>query len=155
MTIMSRPIAYTNADKFVLGRDETFKLWFAPKQRIETSYAIFETDGKLTGKRGFLWSANFPAINTNDTKPASLCHDLIYQLIKDGYLPRDPYKNLADEAMRQILLECGVVDFRAYAWYKAVQAGGDNALDTPKPSLMYAPSEPIKEVGWQAKKLMT
>ena len=152
---MNRPIAYTNADKFVLGRDETFQLWFAPKERIETSYAIFETDGKLTGKRGFLWSANFPAINTNDTKPASLCHDLIYNLIADGLLPRRPFKDLADEALRRILIECGVVEFRAYGWYEAVQIGGDNALDTPKPSLMYAPTEKLREVGWQAKELLS
>lgn len=154
MTILNRQIAYTNADKFVLGRDETFNLWFAPKQKIETSYGIFETNGKLTAKRGYLWSANFPAINTEDTRPASLVHDLIYDLIKDGLLPREPFKDLADKAMMEILIECKVPDFRAWAWYRAVQAGGDSALDSPRPKLKYAPPEFTPQAGWQVKDLL-
>jgi hypothetical protein len=139
MTIMRRQIAYTKADKFVLGRNEWFDLDFAPMYEVESSYVKFTIDGVLMIKRGFLWSANFPAMNTENTKPASLLHDAGYDMIKDGLLPRKPFKDLFDMAMRDVLLECKILDARAWAWYMAVQIGGDNALNAPRPSLRYSP----------------
>jgi len=154
MPILRRQIAYTNADKFVLGRDEYFDLDFAPEYPVENSYAKFTPDGVLKIKRGFLWSANFPAMNTDNTKPASLVHDAGYDLIKDGLLPRQQFKDLFDMAMRDILLECGILDARAWAWYMAVQIGGNNALDEPRPSLRYSPIKNDYVAGWQVLDLL-
>jgi hypothetical protein len=153
--ILQDKIAYTHADKFVLGKDAIFKLSFAPQYTVDTSYARFTPDGVLIVKRGFLWSANFPAMNTENTRPASLVHDALYELIKDGHLPRKPFKNLADMVMRDVLLECGILDARAWAWYMAVQIGGDNALNAPRPALMYSPVDTRKKAGWQARELLT
>lgn len=139
MKILKRQIAYVKADKFILGRDEFFSLPFKPKETIRTSYCTFYDNGDLHIKRGFLWSANFPAINTENTKPASLLHDCIYNLIKDGFLPREPYREHGDRLLYDVLIECNVLQYRAFAWYKAVQLGGDEALDSPPPKMYYSP----------------
>jgi len=152
--ILKHPIGYLPAPKFVLGQDAVFNLPFKPPQRIQTSYAVFEADGTLIVKRGYLWEANFPAMNTASTRPASLVHDCGYDLIKDGYLARDPYRELFDDAMRDVLNECDVSSFRAFAWWKAVRIGGDAALDAPRPSLIHSPPDPLPEVGWQAKSIL-
>jgi hypothetical protein len=45
-------------------------------------------------------------------------------------------------AMRDILIECGILDVRAWAWYQAVQIGGNDALDSPRPRIYFAPPNP-------------
>jgi hypothetical protein len=142
MSIMQRQIAYVYSDRYTFERDEEFHLSFKPLKNIVTPYCTFFTNGVLLIRKGFQWSANFPAVNTPSTRPASGVHDCGYQMIKDGYLKRNPYKDLFDMAMRDILLECKVLDARAWAWYQAVQIGGDEALESPRPRIYFAPSNP-------------
>jgi hypothetical protein len=142
MSILQRQISYVMSDRYTLDRDEEFLMTFKPPKNIVTPYCTFFTNGILLIRKGFQWSANFPAVNTPSTRPASLVHDLGYMLIKEKYLPRKLYKDLFDMAMRDILLECGILDVRAWAWYQAVQIGGDDALDSKPPRIYFAPSNP-------------
>jgi hypothetical protein len=50
-----------------------------------------------------------------------------------------------------------MTSLRAWYWFKAVRIGGNNALNSPKPTIEYAPEDKKKvyEAGWQAKDLLS
>lgn len=133
-----KQIEYSNADKFVLAKDYFDIAPFAPKDTILTSYGAFYPTGEYKVSRGFLFSANRPAINTEDSKRASMVHDAFYSFMKDGYLSRD-YREAVDKLFYDMLIEDGMVSFRAWYWYKAVRVGGENALNSPYPKVKKAP----------------
>lgn len=75
--------------------------------------------------KSFPWDGvSGPAFDSDDTMEAGCVHDAFYSMIREGLLPLDPYKHLADEWFRQILLYDGVHPFRAWYMYKAVDIFG-------------------------------
>jgi hypothetical protein len=148
-------IAYIDADKYVLAEDYHCKAPFMPENAILTSYGAFFPNGQYTILKGFLFSANRPAINTEDSRRAACIHDFFYCLIKDEYLSRD-YREAIDKLFYDHLIEDGMASFRAWYWYKAVRIGGEWALNSPAPRKKYAPNDKkVYEAGWQAKDLLS
>lgn len=145
---MKKQIAYVDSDKFILAKNYSDIAQFKPVTRILTGYGVFNIDGSYEVFKGFLFSANSPAINTMDSRRAAMCHDFFYTLMKDEHLSRS-YRYDADYLLYNMLIEDGMIPLRAWAWFKAVRLGGDAALDSPKPKIQYAPSEPMKQAGWQ------
>jgi len=133
-----KQIAYTNSDKYVLADDYFDVAPFAPPDTINTSYGTLYPDGQYKVSKGFLFSANSPAINTDDSKRAAMVHDFFYSIMKDGLLSRD-YRDDVDRYFYDMLIIDGMVSFRAWYWYKAVRVGGDAALDSPRPRVQHAP----------------
>lgn len=143
-----KQIKYSLADKFVLAENYSGLAPFVPLKDIVTSYGAFYTTGEYFIFRGFLFSANRPAINTEDSIRASCNHDFFYNLMKDGLLNRD-YREVVDKLFYEHLIEDGMVGFRALYWWKAVRIGGDDALDSPYPKIKIAPPNETKVAGWQ------
>lgn len=150
-----KQVKYTLAPKFVNAEDYSDIAPYKTDVLIQTSYGEFDVDGRYTIKKGYLYSANFPAINTKNSRRGAMIHDFFYDLIKDGYLARI-YKQPVDQYFHQILLEDKMTPARAAYWLKAVQLGGDAALDAARPPVLTAPvlSKDVLEPGWQLKKLM-
>jgi hypothetical protein len=99
----------------------------------------FEKNGNVTVFPGFSWDgASGPTVDTPDTVPAALGHDVMYKLMGQRLLPTT-YKEYADKWFYDRLIADGVLGFRAFAWYKAVQLFGipahsmDNVKRAPKP----------------------
>jgi hypothetical protein len=136
-----KQVAYSHADKYVLAKDYYDFAPFNVDTSIFTPYGAFYITGEYRISKGFLFSANAPAINTEDSKRASCVHDFGYSLIKDGYLTLD-YREKFDKLMYDMLIEDGMPSFRAWYWYKAVRVGGEKALNSPRPKIILAP--PIK-----------
>ncbi len=86
----------------------------------------FGRDGFLEVQPGYIWDgASGPAIDTANSHRASLVHDALYQLIREGYIRRaDRIK--ADKFFRGMLIDAGMSRFRAWYWYFAVRIGGRN-----------------------------
>lgn len=79
--------------------------------------------GMLTCFFEYSWDGGSgPAIDTANAMGASLIHDALYQLGREGVLPMK-YRKKADKIMRKILLEDGVTKARAWWWYVAVRMG--------------------------------
>lgn len=57
---------------------------------------------------------------TKTNKRGSLIHDALYQLMREGLLPRK-YRKYVDQLFKQICLEDGMSKFRAWYFYKAVR----------------------------------
>lgn len=148
-----KKIAFVDADKYVLADNYQDFAPFAPPHDIYTSYGAFYMSGQYEVSAGFLFSANWPAINTDDGKRAAMCHDFFYNLMKDEHLSRD-YRADVDKLFYDMLIEDGMPSLRAWYWHKAVRVGGNAALDSPKPKKQYAPPEFTPQAGWQLNHLL-
>lgn len=149
---MKKKVAFVKADTYILAGDYEGFAPFMPSNLILTSYGTFKLSGAYEVFSGFLFSASFPAINTLDSRRAAMCHDFFYSLMKEGYLDRK-HRYAVDYLFYNMLIEDGMIPLRAWLWFRAVRFGGDNALDSPKPAIQYAPSEPAPQAGWQLKGL--
>lgn len=136
-----KQIIFNDADKYVVHEDYYDVAPFKPAEDIRTPYGSFWKTGEFIIHRGFLFSANFPAINTFNTRRAACVHDFFYSLMKDGYLDKS-YRDHADYLLYDILREDGMPSFRAFYWLKGVQIGGGAVLDSPKPQPHRSPCPP-------------
>jgi hypothetical protein len=129
-----------------------FLLPVKPGYAKEVGFISFDKAGRVTIKPGYCWDgASGPTIDTNDCVCAALGHDVMYELMRAGALPSYIYKPLADMWFRDRLLTDGMIQYRAFAWYRAVQLFGAEGTDpanavvvrrAPKPF----PSDPVRMI---------
>jgi hypothetical protein len=85
----------------------------------------FDAKGKFTVSPGYIWDgASGPTIDTSDTVQASLGHDIGYELMGAGIISSDKFKQAFDYWFYEQLIKDGMIQYRAFAWYKAVQVFG-------------------------------
>ncbi len=111
------------------------------KNNQVTNQPIFSGDGRvLTFHVGYSWDgASGLAIDTRNTRCASLVHDGLYQAMRLGLLPRD-MKALADEEMLLILEEDGMSGARRWFWKLGLKVPCFSAKATkPISGQVYAP----------------
>lgn len=111
--------------KYILTETYVDTLRVRPKTDISTDYCSFLTDGSLIIYAGYEWDGpSGPAIDTNNFMDGSLVHDLLYQLMREGYLKRWPYRLLADNEMfRQCSKDKMILPRRIWTWL-GVRLGG-------------------------------
>jgi hypothetical protein len=109
--------------------------WFEispPGYPGEYGFISFYPNGQVKVKAGFCWDgASGPTIDTLDSVCASLGHDVYYKLMGQRLLP-STYKDEADQWFFSRLKDDGMVEFRAFAWYKAVRLFGIPAQSMDK-----------------------
>ena len=89
--------------------------------------------GCLQIAAGYAWDgASGPTIDTRNSMVASLVHDALYQLIREGQLPAGA-RRAADRCLRTIAIHKGMRRGRAWAWYYAVRLCGRSAAKPRKP----------------------
>lgn len=135
---MKKQIAFIDSDRYLVAKPYTAVAPFKPEKTIRTSFCEFLPNGEFTIYEGFMFSASFPAINTFESRRAACTHDMFYELMKKGLLPRS-YREDVDRYFYENLREDGMNPLRAWYWYKAVRIGGDSALDSPSPKIQYSP----------------
>lgn len=90
---------------------------------IDTQFISLTVDGVITVKAGYVWDgASGPTFDTKNTFMASLIHDALYQLMRNGLLDRK-WRKRADKIMYEILRSRGMWKVRAKIWYRAVRIG--------------------------------
>ena len=81
--------------------------------------------GKILMSVGYAWDGcSGPTIDDDTNQVPGLEHDGIYQLIRDGIIPEDPYRKIADERLRDGCKERGMNSFRAWYYYSGVRLAG-------------------------------
>lgn len=84
--------------------------------------------GVLTVAKGYAWDgASGPTVDTKDSMRGSLLHDALYQLIREGQLPRD-FKQLADQLFYSMCRRDGMGVVRAWLWFRALVRFGKPAI---------------------------
>lgn len=83
--------------------------------------------GLLRVKAGYAWDgASGPTIDSKCSMRASLAHDALYQLMREGLISRD-LKDKADDLLRDLCREDGMSIWRAWLWHRAVKQFGLSA----------------------------
>ena len=81
-------------------------------------------DGTMSFQKGYAWDGpSGPTIDTPSFMLSSLVHDALYQLIREGNLPRSMRK-AADQELCRICFEQGMPRVRAWWVYWGVRAFG-------------------------------
>ena len=111
--------------KYVLLELYSDKLHFGPPSNIDADYCVFLRDGSLYINGGYEWDGpSGPAIDTDNFMDGSLVHDVLYQLMREGYLKRWPYRLKADNEMfRQCKKDNMSLPRRCWTWL-GVRFGG-------------------------------
>lgn len=95
---------------------------------LEGGWVRMTSTGRLTLKEGYAWDGpSGPTIDTKNFMRASLVHDALYQLMREGQLP-GRLRKWADEMLRDLCLEDGMSKVRADYVYAAVRAFAGGAV---------------------------
>jgi len=115
--------------KYKLEEDVVFETGIVPCFAFSSEFLnMWSTE--LTIYAGYCWDgASGPTVDTKNSLPPSLVHDALYQLIREGALPKSARKR-ADEIFREICIECGMNKVRAWLWYRGLRAGGAKATES-------------------------
>jgi len=96
---------------------------------IGTDYITLQL-GRLTIAPDYCWDGpSGPCFHNADVMRASLIHDALYQLMREGELSHD-YREQADEIFRDICLKDGMSPFWANIMFKAVRKHGAKAIQS-------------------------
>ncbi len=123
-------IAYKDGYKYQLKEAYGVEIEIKPSSPIETDYIGLDTEGKLTIAKGYAWDGpSGPTIDTLNFMRGSLVHDALYQLMREGHLDHDVYRETADRILQRICKEDGMCSLRAWWVYQGVRLFADPAAD--------------------------
>lgn len=122
-------IEYKKGYKYKLASDISGVLAIQPNRPAQVgSWVVLHTNGTLFVSTGYAWDgASGPALDTKNIMRASLVHDALYQLMREGALPAT-YRKDADQELYRICREDGMWWIRAQWVYLAVRLFGKLAL---------------------------
>jgi len=121
-------IRYRADYKYQLANAYKVTISIKPKEDIETNFIELDTNGVLLVNKGYAWDGpSGPVIDTDENMRASLVHDALYQLMRQGDLSSRSHRKEADQIFKDICIEDGVSRFRASAYYKALRKYGKPA----------------------------
>ena len=117
---------YRKGYKYQLHDDYSFPTLIF-NYSVDTDYLSLKPDGLLTAKKGYAWDGpSGPTVDTKSFMRGSLLHDVIYQLIREGYIPKR-FKDYADRLLRLVCVADGMTRLRAWYVYQAVKYFADFA----------------------------
>ena len=123
--------------KYTLFADYQHQTELHPAQPIIMPPVIsLSMDGLLTIKKGYAWDGpSGPTIDTPNFMRGSLVHDAVYQLMREQHIPQE-HREYADQLLREICIEDGMSQVRAWVVYQGVRFGGASSA---APDLLRAP----------------
>ena len=129
-------IRYKGGYKYQLDESYNVTINMIPDNDIgvdKSHYIQLDTSGHLVIAKGYAWDGpSGPTIDTKNFMRESLVHDALYQLMRQGHLDRDKFREPADDLLRTMFREDGMSAFRAWVVYKGVRWGGEDSTHEPK-----------------------
>lgn len=121
----AKQIEYRTGYKYQLAKTYAIQTPVQPPAKIETDFITLEPTGILTIAAGYAWDgASGPTWDTPAAMRPSLIHDALYQLMREGLLPFDQWRLVADKLFRTLCKEDGMWSPRAAIWFAGVRLGG-------------------------------
>lgn len=137
-------IAYRAGYKYQLVQDYAVQIPILPPHDISIRFIRLTKDGWLTIREDYAWDGpTDPAQDAITGMRASLVHDALYQLIREGALTAEQGRGVADLIFFNMLKEDGMLLARAQLWYQFVSTFGQPyaAPESIRP-IRYAPRPP-------------
>jgi hypothetical protein len=123
-------ILYRGGYKYQLAETFFLQTDIRPGADIITSYVLLSRDGALCILSGYAWDGpSGPAPDTPDFMRASLVHDALYQLMREGHLDPAEWRDDADKLLRTLCIEDGMPHLEAELAYMAVRGFASVAAD--------------------------
>ncbi len=131
---------YRAGYKYQLVDGERFHTQIRPPERIDTTFLNLHPSGRLLVLPGYAWDGpSGPTWDTKNSLRGSLAHDALYQLIRQGYLPFETWKQ-ADVELDKVLKEDGMWWPRRAYWMAGLKlAGGSAAKPSNAKKVLTAP----------------
>lgn len=107
---------------------------------VRLPFIQLSADGDLFIHPGYAWNgASGPTWDTLNSMRGSLVHDVLYQLIRLGYIGIE-HKDYADQMLHDLCTEDGMFSWRADYWFWAVtKFGSASCLPSSEPKEEVAP----------------
>lgn len=136
---MRKGIAYHDGYKYQLAENYTIQTPLRPERVVSSQFILLTTDGRLFILGGYAWDGpSGPVSDVKEFMRASLVHDALYQLMREGLLPQSA-KPIADELMKQLCLEDGMAYPLAEIAYQGVEHFGYSSCAKQTRPLLTAP----------------
>jgi hypothetical protein len=126
-------IEYYDNKKYQLA--QKFACWVPiyPEQDIVTDFARLNTDGFLVIDMGNACDGpSGPTIDTKNSMRGAWIHDVLYDFIEKGLLPKK-YRKVADKIFKKALKKDGMEFIRRNIWFLAVKYFGASSADPNNP----------------------
>jgi hypothetical protein len=121
-------IEYKGGYKYQLKKDYSVEIPLKPASDKNSTFITLTGSGVLTIKSGYAWDGpSGPTIDTPNFMRGSLVHDALYQLMREGFLDHNIYREKADKLLQAHCKEDGMSSIRAWWVYQGVRFGGGPA----------------------------
>lgn len=121
-------IKYRTGYKYQLAAEYSYQTGIIGHEGVGLWFSL-EEDGMLYIRDGYSFDGpSGPALDTKTFMRASLIHDCLYQMMRQGQLPLSA-RDSVDNIMRQVCLEDGMPAWRAWYSYHAVRLFAASAAD--------------------------
>lgn len=122
--------------KYTLTESYVQNIEIYPKEKLGNRFLNLNEDGELFLASGYSWDGpSGPTIDTKNFMKGSLVHDALYQLMREEYLEQ-VYRKYADQLLREMCVNVGMSNIRAFFVYWGVRIFGKNHT---KPDTLKAP----------------
>ena len=123
-------IAYNDGYKYQLKETYMLAIDIKPATPIDTKYIKLDIAGTITIMEGYAWDGpSGPTIDTLTFMRGSLVHDALYQLMREGDLDHNGYREAADRLLQKICKEDGMWSLWAWWVYHGVRLFADPTAD--------------------------
>lgn len=124
-------IFYRSGYKYQLAKDYCIETRIRPPKEIEMQFISMKKDGTMIVKNGYAWDGTSGLIiDTDGNLRASLVHDALYQLMRNGKLkPRKKYKDKVDKLFRRMCKDDNVLSPIAQLYYEALKKLGNPSTE--------------------------
>lgn len=125
-------IRYKAGYKYQLLDTITFQTKIIPDADINHDFMSLDTNGLLTVKAGYAYDGpSGPTFDTKNFMRGSLAHDALYQMMGDGVLSADKWREEADRLLVEICKEDGMSAIRRAWVYAGVRVCGERMARKP------------------------
>ena len=100
-------------------------------------FFVLSPDGDLFIKKGYAWDGpSGPTFDTPSAMRASLAHDALYQMLRNGALPSE-YREQADNELHRLAIADGMWPWRADMWLFVLHRCGASAASPESIKMVY------------------
>ena len=127
--MMGDTIKYKGGYKYQLAETYQATVDIRPADTIHTEFIHLTRTGLLMIGQGYAWDGpSGPAIDTKNFMRGSLIHDALYQLMREGHLPKT-CRRAADVELRRACAEDGMSWIRCQWVYWSVCVFASSCAD--------------------------
>jgi len=114
--LLENCILYKSGYKYQLTEKASIEIELKLIKPVNNGFILYEK-GILSPLAGYAWDGpSGPAVDTKSFMRASLFHDVLYQLMREGYLSWE-FQKLADKLLKEVCKIDRMFAFRrAYVW---------------------------------------